>query len=123
MERDGRLVRQTKGGWVEVKIPQPLPGHSADEPAYDPDNPPMTPTDLARRKRVPRVKTLRRALMLTQEEFAARYQIPIGTLRDWEQGRTEPDAPAKALLKLIAVDPDGAAEKLGRKKELGTLTL
>jgi hypothetical protein len=26
---------------------------------------------------------------------AARYQIPIGTLRDWEQGRSEPDQPAK----------------------------
>jgi putative transcriptional regulator len=33
-------------------------------------------------------------------------------LRDWEQGRSEPDAPAKALLKLIAADPEGAAEKL-----------
>jgi putative transcriptional regulator len=41
-------------------------------------------------KRVPRVKTLRRALGLTQEEFAARFEIPLGTLRDWEQGRTEP---------------------------------
>ena len=38
-------------------------------------------------KRVPQVKVIRRALELTQEEFAVRYQIPIGTLRDWEQGR------------------------------------
>jgi putative transcriptional regulator len=43
------------------------------------------------------VKTLRRALGFTQEEFALRYQIPIGTLRDWEQGRTEPDQPARAI--------------------------
>ena len=43
-------------------------------------------------------------LGFTQEEFAARYQIPIGTLRDWEQGRTEPDQPARAYLKVIAYD-------------------
>jgi len=29
-------------------------------------------------------------LQLTQEEFAPRYHIPLGTLRDWEQGRAEP---------------------------------
>jgi putative transcriptional regulator len=52
------------------------------------------------------VKTLRRALGFTQEEFSLRYQIPIGTLRDWEQGRTEPDQPARAYLKVIARDPE-----------------
>ncbi len=56
-------------------------------------------------RRVPRVKTLRRALHLTQEEFAARYHIPLGTLRDWEQGRSEPDQPARAYLRVIANDP------------------
>jgi len=54
------------------------------------------------------VKTLRRALSLTQEEFAARYLIPIGTLRDWEQGRSEPDQPARCYLKIIATDPQAA---------------
>ena len=38
-------------------------------------------------KQTPRVKIIRRSLDLTQEEFAERYHIPIGTLRDWEQGR------------------------------------
>ena len=33
-----------------------------------------------------------RTLFLSQEEFAAQFHIPIGTLRDWEQGRKEPDA-------------------------------
>jgi putative transcriptional regulator len=72
----------------------------------DPDARPMTAEELRKAKRVPRVKTLRRALGLTQEEFAARYQIPIGTLRDWEQGRAEPDQPARAYLKVIAHDPE-----------------
>ena len=44
---------------------------------------------------------------LTQEEFAARYKIPLGTLRDWEQGRSQPDAPARAYLHVIASDPGG----------------
>jgi putative transcriptional regulator len=62
----------------------------------DPDAQPLTDAQLARMKRVPLAKTLRRALGLTQEEFAARYRIPVGTLRDWEQGRSEPDQPARA---------------------------
>lgn len=111
-ERDGRMLRQTETGWEEV-IVEPLPPVGPDfVPAYDPENPPLTDADLARMKRVPRVKSMRRALDLTQEEFAGRYHIPIGTLRDWEQGRSEPDAPARAYLKVIAADPEGVAEKL-----------
>lgn len=78
----------------------------------DPDAQPMTDADFARMKPVPRVKTLRRALGLTQEEFSVRYHIPLGTLRDWEQGRSEPDQPARAYLKAIAGDPDAVSEAL-----------
>jgi len=78
----------------------------------DPDNPPLTEEQLKRMKRVPRVRTLRRALGLTQEEFAARFHIPIDTLRDWEQGRTEPDEPTRAYLKVIACDPEGVTRAL-----------
>lgn len=81
----------------------------------DPDNPPLTPERLARMKPVPRAKTLRRTLGLTQEAFAERYFIPIGTLRDWEQGRTEPDAPARAYLHVIACDPEGVMRALQRR--------
>jgi putative transcriptional regulator len=58
-------------------------------------------------------KRLRDRLGLTQEEFAARYQIPVGTLRDWEQGRKHPDAPARAYLRVIARDPHAVATLLG----------
>ncbi|MBO3458794.1 helix-turn-helix domain-containing protein [Aetokthonos hydrillicola CCALA 1050] len=78
----------------------------------DPDAQPLTDADLARMKRVPRVKIIRRALGLTQEEFAARYHIPIGTLRDWEQGRSEPDQTAKAYLKVIAANPEAIYQAL-----------
>lgn len=80
--------------------------------AADPDARPMTPEELAKARRVPRVRTLRRALALTQEEFAARYQIPLGTLRDWEQGRTQPDQPARAYLKVIASHPEEVSRAL-----------
>jgi len=78
----------------------------------DPDNPPMTEEQFRSAPRIPRVKVIRRALGLTQEEFSARYRIPLGTLRDWEQGRSEPDQPARAYLKVIAVDPEGIAKAL-----------
>jgi putative transcriptional regulator len=78
----------------------------------DPDARPMTPEEMSKARRVPRVRTLRRALGLTQEEFATRYQIPLGTLRDWEQGRTEPDQPARAYLRVIAGDPEGVRRAL-----------
>ena len=61
---------------------------------------------MGRVRLVPRVRTLRRALRLSQEEFAAHFHIPIGTLRDWEQGRKEPDAAAKAYLRVIAREPE-----------------
>ena len=79
----------------------------------DPDAQPLTDDAAARMRRVPRARTLRRALGLTQEEFATRYQIPIGTLRDWEQGRAEPDQPARAYLKAIAGNP-GAVQQVLR---------
>ncbi len=72
----------------------------------DPDAHPLRPADLKRMRLTPQAKIIRRALELTQEEFAARYHIPLGTLRDWEQGRTTPDQPARAYLTLIARDPD-----------------
>jgi putative transcriptional regulator len=53
---------------------------------------------------------------LTQEEFAARYRIPLGTLRDWEQGRSESDQPARAYLTVIAHDPDGVRHAFERDR-------
>ena len=78
----------------------------------DPDAQPLTDADFARMKRVPRVKTLRRALRLNQEEFATRYHIPLDTLRDWEEGRCEPDQPARAYLTVIASYPEGVKRAL-----------
>jgi putative transcriptional regulator len=78
----------------------------------DPDAQPLKPDDFKRMKRVARAKIIRQALGLTQEEFSARFKIPLGTLRDWEQGAAEPDACARAYLTVIARDPAAVAAAL-----------
>ncbi len=116
MRRDGVLVRvKPDGTEEEMPIPPPTPMTEEEVEAAawaDPDARPFTDEERAKAKRVPRIKTLRRALRLTQEEFAARYKIPLGTLRDWEQGRSEPDQPARAYLHVIAHDPEGVRRAL-----------
>ena len=78
----------------------------------DPDAQPVTPDNVKRMKPTPQVKVIRRALGLTQEEFAGRFHIPLGTLRDWEQSRKEPDAAARAYLIVIARNPDAVSDAL-----------
>jgi putative transcriptional regulator len=78
----------------------------------DADALPMTEEQIRHAPRVPRVKTIRRALQLTQEEFATRYHIPLSTLLDWEQGRSKPDQTAQAYLKAIAVNPEAVYQAL-----------
>lgn len=72
----------------------------------DPDCPPLTEEQLSRFKRVNIVKGIRQRVGMTQAEFAAAFQLPLATVRDWEQERSRPDAPARALLNAIARDPE-----------------
>jgi putative transcriptional regulator len=81
----------------------------------DPDAKPLTEEDFRKLKRSPRVRIVRMALGMTQEEFADTYGIPVGTLRDWEQGRREPDQPSKTLLKLIERMPREVRAALASK--------
>ncbi len=116
MPHDGKLRKRRLSGAKEV-VPETLvaPLNEADieaTAASDLDNPPLTPERERRLRPVPRVKTLRRVLGLTQEEFSARYHIPLGTLRDWEQGRSQPDQPARAFLSVIGRAPKEVAELL-----------
>lgn len=79
----------------------------------DPDCPPSE--DRPQRQRLPQIRQLRRAFHLTQEEFAGRFSIPLGTLRDWEQGKCEPDQAARAYLRVIAADPEAVVRALARR--------
>ena len=78
----------------------------------DPDARPATRAQLARARRVPTVRALRKQLNLTQQEFAARFHLPLGTVRDWEQGAHRPDKAAQVLLTIIARDPDAVVRAL-----------
>ena len=109
VKRSGKLYRELPGG-REVEMPIPPSRPMTEEEIHaaalrDPDNPPLSSYAPGRLRQRPRVFVIRRALKLTQEEFAERFQIPLGTLRDWEQGRVEPDQAAKAYLKVIAFNP------------------
>lgn len=116
MRPDGKVVEVVEDG-SERPFPQrnmrAMTEAEIEEAANaDPDALPMTEEEWEHAPRVPRVKTLRRALQLTQEEFAARYQIPLGTLRDWEQGRSKPDQTAVTYLKVIAAAPEAVERAL-----------
>lgn len=119
MAPDGTLSTIGDGGRKRKLVapaPTPMTARQIDAAARaDKDNPPLKER-LPHLRRVSPTKTLRRALGLTQEEFAARYQIPVGTLRDWEQGRSAPDQPARAYLKVIARDPEGIRKSLQRSR-------
>jgi len=58
------------------------------------------------------IKALRLRAKMSQRKFALSYHLPLGTVKDWEQGRRQPDAPARALLAIIEKDPDAAAKAL-----------
>lgn len=60
------------------------------------------------------VKAIRERVRKTQAEFAQAFHLPIGTVRDWEQNRRQPDAPARVLLHLIEVDPETVERLIAR---------
>jgi putative transcriptional regulator len=59
---------------------------------------------------VPDVKAIRRSLRMSQHRFAVAYRIPLPTLKNWEQGRRRPDAPAAAYLLAIKRRPKEVME-------------
>jgi len=58
------------------------------------------------------VKETRQRLGLSQAAFAAKFGFQAATLRNWEQGRTYPDGPARVLLAVIAKHPEAVEDAL-----------
>jgi putative transcriptional regulator len=110
MRTTRKQAKFTKTDWTRFDAMTGAQRHQAA--LSDPDARPLTEDDFRRMKRTPRAKIIRRALGLSQEDFAARYHIPIGTLRDWEQGRVEPDQAARAYLTVIAREPEAVRKAL-----------
>jgi putative transcriptional regulator len=86
----------------------------------DADARPMTDVEWAHAPRVPQISVIRRALKLSQEQFASTFHIPVGTVRDWEQGRYEPDAAARAYLRVIARAPSAVRKALAARTKPNT---
>jgi putative transcriptional regulator len=70
------------------------------------------PRSLGSVGRVSLAKRIRWRLHLSQAEFAKTFRIPLGTLRDWEQHRREPDQAAQAYLEVIAREPEAVRRAL-----------
>ena len=58
------------------------------------------------------VKAIREGLEKSQSEFALMIGVSVSTLQNWEQGRRQPEGPARALLKIAAENPKAVAKAL-----------
>jgi putative transcriptional regulator len=105
-----KTAKSAKHDWTRFDAMTAAQRHAAA--VRDADAQPLRPAAMKRLKRTPQVKVIRRALGLSQEDFAARFHIPLGTLRDWEQSRKAPDAAARAYLVVIARNPTAVSEAL-----------
>jgi putative transcriptional regulator len=102
-ERAEKAIRETDWARIDAQTDEEIERNVAS----DPDAAPL----LTEGETVAGVaKWVRRRLGLSQVEFAARYHIPIGTLRDWEQGRVQPDTAALSYLRVIAREPEITAK-------------
>ena len=108
--KEGDTMEKTPNEWKSLDRMTDAERLRAAE--VDPDARPLSDHDLETMPRTPQAKVIRRALRMTQEEFSRQFQIAIGTLRDWEQNRYEPDGAARAYLKVIARDPDAVRRAL-----------
>jgi putative transcriptional regulator len=122
---DGRLRRVTTTGAAGRMIPTRVDPARLDGPAAfepDADTPILTRRELRDLKPIDAVTpidvaVLRRRLRLSQGAFATLFAIPLGTVKDWEQGRRRPDAPARAYLRVIARAPKAVRRALGSAAE------
>lgn len=53
------------------------------------------------------VRAIRRAMGMTQAQFAAAYEFSVRTIQEWERGAKRPSGPARTLLRAIRSDPEG----------------
>jgi putative transcriptional regulator len=64
---------------------------------------------------VPDVRAIRRSLHMSQQRFSVSFRIPLATLKNWEQGRRYPDAPAAAYLLAIQHRPKEVMEAVAER--------
>jgi putative transcriptional regulator len=122
-ENDRRLVRVHADGREEVLQKRPIRPMAEAEieaaAASDPDARPMTPEEAATARQIPCIKTLRRALALTQEKCAARFASPSARCGTGNRGAARPTNRPAAYLTVIARDPEGVRRALPAGAERG----
>lgn len=96
MPRKRKLVRDLEVGFKEIA--DVIDGKTKPQRVHD--------------FRAADVSTIRKALGLSQADFAVRFGLNLRTVQDWEQGRVTPDQPARVLLKVIAKNPRMVARVL-----------
>ncbi len=79
------------------------------------DNPEWDETNSRPADTIAKLQTSRVILRMTQRDFAALLGVPLATLQNWEQRRTEPDPIAKTLIDLVFDDPEGMRALLERR--------
>jgi len=60
------------------------------------------------------IKAVRNRLGKTQGQFSEEFKLPVGTVRDWEQHRREPDTGSRVYLSMIEADPEGVKKILAK---------
>ena len=87
---------------LDAMTPEEIEQNALD----DPDNPPTTEEEFTRGLFGRRVRLARKALGLSQREFAEQFRINLRRLQDWEQGRVAPDSAMSAYVTLIEREPE-----------------
>jgi putative transcriptional regulator len=115
MRIDENAHGMTPAKWVRLRAK--TSAQVLAEARADPDALPVEDRDpggLGRVGRVALAKRIRWRLGLSQAEFARTFRIPLGTLRDWEQHRREPDQAARAYLEVIARESEAVRRALAQ---------
>lgn len=100
-----KAVQETDWARVDAMTDEDI----ARQVAGNPDAAPLL-TDVE--AAVAMIRGMRKRLGLSQAAFAVAFRIPVGTLRDWEQGRKRPDATAQTYLRVIAREPAAVVRAL-----------
>lgn len=96
-----RALAETDWGKVDAMTDQAIARQIASNPDAAPDTAPEVD-----------VRAIRRAVGMTQAQFAATYEFSIRTVQEWERGAKRPSGPARTLLRAIKGDPDGLRRAL-----------
>ena len=114
MQIDEKAHGMTPESWARLRAK--TNGQVLAEARADPSALPVEDrkTRVGRVARASLAKRIRWSLGMSQTQSAKTFRIPLGTLRDWEQHRRDPDQAAQAYLEVIAREPDAVRRALAR---------